>query len=378
MARLRVDFSQLHAAVEQMGAAEVHFALHIHQDPIEPIDLKLQEGLEVPLDEIDYQSGLLSYEGRQILLYIKDHGSTLQKAVANGADGKRFHVADCKTLQDMRARNRFDRYYVTNNLSGEFEITGYDYYSNSVTTGTARLKVCINCLKKLNYKGYVSGARAPRKTIWEPFSINEFFKQYSSCFKYLPHHDVDDDAQYTEDWPVIAGRFKAKRNFKCQLCRVDLSEHRELLHVHHINGVKNDNRQKNLVALCIDCHRKQDSHEHMFVSHKQMQLITHLRREQSIGRKGTWDKVIQLADPAVEGVLLQCRAAGAPLPEVGYEVQNMREEVVAELELAWPKRLIGIALVEEDKTAAEKEGWTVWEMIEVLDRYPVFQRSIGR
>ena len=79
----------------------------------------------------------------------------------------------------------------------------------------------------------------------------------------------------------------------------------------------------------------------------------------------------------MEGILLRCKAAGAPLPEVGYEVQNKREEVIAELELAWPKRLMGIALSEEDKTAAEKVGWTVWEMIDVLERYDVFQRSMG-
>ncbi len=44
----------------------------------------------------------------------------------DGAKGKRFHVNDCKTLQDMKARGRFEeRYVVRNGLSPDFRVYGY-------------------------------------------------------------------------------------------------------------------------------------------------------------------------------------------------------------------------------------------------------------
>ncbi len=367
MARLRVDFSELHRCVEQMGTAPVDFTVDIVQRPIDPVDIALREGLEISLEDISYDGGLLSYEGRQILLYIKDHGNGVGAALEDGKKGRRFHVADCKTLAQMRSRNRFDRYFVTNNLSGKFEITGVDPYTRRKLSGMARLWVCQNCLKKLNYKGFVSGATEPRNMIWKNFSIDEFFKRYSSCFKYLPHHAEDDDAQYTEDWALIAGRTKAERDFRCEQCGVQLTDHKNLLHVHHINGHKSDNRPSNLKVLCADCHRKQARHEHMFVSHGQMQLINRLRREQGIGLKGAWEEVLEIVDPAVDGVVRLCQSRGLPVPDVGYELQNEDGEVVGEAELAWPDYWLAVVLSPEDKSMAEGEGWQAWEMIEVLD-----------
>ena len=158
---------------------------------------------------------------------------------------------------------------------------------------------------------------------------------------------------------------------------MDLSDNKNLLHVHHVNGVKSDNRRQNLKALCADCHRKQASHDHMFVDHKSMQTINRLRREQSIGRKGLWDEAIELADPAVEGVLLQCKTARLSVPEVGYEIQQADEPIVGELELAWPDRRIGVAIGADDRLAAEANGWEVWKMVEVLDEFWRFKASLA-
>ncbi|MBL3601800.1 MAG: hypothetical protein JMN25_18375 [gamma proteobacterium endosymbiont of Lamellibrachia anaximandri] len=148
MARLNVDFSALHAAVAKMGASEIHFSIDISSRPLEPIDIQLEEGIEVPLDEIEHDSGLLSYQGRQILLYIKDHGWNVSNVIEGHALGNKYHVADCGTLQSMRQRNRFDRYVVTNKLTGEFEISGINSVTQEIQSGVARLKVCRNCLNK--------------------------------------------------------------------------------------------------------------------------------------------------------------------------------------------------------------------------------------
>ena len=359
-----------------MGAKKRDFNFHFASGPIGEIDLALKKGKDIPLADVETPSGLLAYKGRQVLLYIRDHGWNVQKAAMDGESGKRFHVADCKTLQDMRNRNRYDRYVATNDLSGTFEITGIDPVTRTKVSKTAQLKVCINCLKKINYKGYNSIAGNPRELIWRHFSIDEFFKTYSSVFKYLPRSDPDDHGQYTDDWPMISATYKTEKGSRCESCGVDLSEHTRLLHTHHVNGVKSDNRKTNLKALCIDCHRKQAQHDHIFVDHATMQTITRLRRKQSIANRGEWDEVMELADPAVNGVLFKVQRAGMPVPVIGHELQLPSGEVTAQLELAWPDRNVGIAIDENDATAAIDQGWSVWGIEKALDDFDAFEEEV--
>lgn len=71
-------------------------------------------------------------------------------------------------------------------------------------------------------------------------------------------HPVND---YTPDWSVVSANYRKEQNYICENCGVDLSSERRLLHVHHKNRDKGDNRKKNLVALCAICHKTQPYHE---------------------------------------------------------------------------------------------------------------------
>jgi len=376
MTKLHVDFSDLHRCAEQMGAANVDFVINMTPSPMNPIDIALGDGLEISIGDVSTDGGLLSYEGRQVLLFIKDHGKGVAAALADGKKGRRFHVADCKTLGEMRSKNRFERYFVTNDLSGEFEITGFDPLTNQKVIGTARLKVCKNCLEKLNYKGYKAGKSEPLNKIWNDFSIDEFFRDYSSCFKYLPHHMKNDDAQYTEDWSIVSQKVREERGFHCEQCGVYLAEYKNLLHVHHINGHKSDNRPSNLTTLCIDCHRKQEFHDHMFVSHKTMQLISRLRREQGIGLNESWGRILMLSDPAVKGVIRLVNSMKLPKPELGYALSLNSK--IEQVELAWPDYKVAVVITSKQKKIPEALGWHCLEMIEVLDRQEELRHLFGR
>lgn len=61
---------------------------------------------------------------------------------------------------------------------------------------------------------------------------------------------------------------------------VDLSLYKHLLDTHHINGVKTDNSDSNLRALCKECHSLEPKHEHMLVPYYQIRDLDIIRIRQ--------------------------------------------------------------------------------------------------
>ncbi|EPJ2923400.1 hypothetical protein [Pseudomonas aeruginosa] len=359
---IKVDFSELWGEVRRLSAAPVEFDW-VAAAQLDPIDIELLEGREVRLEDLDVINGLLSVDGRQVLLYIPDQFSPVDVVQASPEKGKRFHVADCKTLADMRAKGRFERYLVTNNLTGVFSISGKNSRGMPEELDS-RLLVCKNCLEKLNYQNYCHDSA--RSHIWQRFEIARFFETYSTSFTYLPRNlgqrAIGND--YTADWAEVSADVRRRCGFKCDCCGLDLSEHRHLLHVHHVNGVKQDNSSANLRPLCADCHRKQPLHEHMFISMTDMQLLTRLRREQNI-TADDWAQVLELADLSVHGALMHARQRGFPVPEIGYEFVNTKGVVVASTEVAWLERRVALCLSE----APDIDSWTVLSSAAFIDNY---------
>jgi hypothetical protein len=90
-----------------------------------------------------------------------------------------------------------------------------------------------------------------------------------------------DDQGYPENWESLSYMHRSNADWKCEACGVDLSSHKDLLHVHHINGKSYDNRQTNLMALCLLCHAEQ--HEHMKREcTRDMDIVRQLRKQQSV------------------------------------------------------------------------------------------------
>lgn len=370
--KLNVDFSLLEQAVRTMGAEQIQFDITSDIIPIEPLDRDLNRGFEVNFEDIDFDTGLASYEGRQVLLYIKDHsyGNKIYSVLEDGSKGNRFHVADCSKLEEMRRKGRFERYVVTNRLDGLFDVSGRDSQTDELIDGETQLHVCQFCLEGINYRKFASLPRGtPRREFVKSFEMADFFDTYSSFFKYMPSGVAENsNSQYTDDWDAVSRKIREDFNFQCQQCGLDLSLHKRLLHVHHINGIKSDNRSANLTPLCCDCHRKQPDHQHLFIKHEDTKLIAQLRNAQRLNVKENWKDIYDLADPGMHGVIDLLEKYHVPLPEVGEEIQNEQHEVVAELELAWPLKKIGVAIDKPEAIAATKLGWKVYSMRHALSQ----------
>lgn len=354
MKDLKVDFSELVRLGRIMMPEGSEFTIGRHFDSFEPIDSELKAGKEIHLADLDNTPALLSVRGRQVVLYIKDHTNKFDLAIENGERGNRFHIAQCKTLDEMRQSKRFQRYVATNRLDGLFPIEEASFRKGLPRTGEARLKVCKYCLERLNYKG--SSNYEARQKAFKSFSFTEFFSCYSTCFKYMPSTlDEKSSVGYTEDWPELSKKVRMAAGYICDQCGVDLSSQRNLCDVHHVNGVKSDNRLENLRVLCKDCHRKQPMHTGIFISAADMAKILRLRLQQSRLNISDWKDAFKLSDTAIHGDMHVLRARGYPPPIIGYDLQKDSGEVFITLEAAWPDRRIAINLMR-----ADVPGWKVF------------------
>lgn len=230
-------------------------------------------GIDIPPGDLEYAAdGTLEYEGRKVVVYIRDQ---YVPSDSNREQLCKFHVADCVTLQGMRQSNRYERYVVTTRTDGKFIVNflGESWYRDKEEEVERRLYVCKNCLSRLNYNGYKSygysgyGQRK-KNAIRESFDLREFFERYGSQITREPTHtDITAPLNtYPPNWNQISHRYKEKRNWECEECGINLRDERKFLHVHHINGQKNNNNDKNLLSLCIGCHANKPQH-HQLRSH---------------------------------------------------------------------------------------------------------------
>ncbi len=384
---VKIDIEQhlqkLDGLRQKMGASAADFSADMEDlGEIEELGQLLLEGVDdVQLSDVKANSGgLLEYKGYQVVLYIPDQGFRIEEVMIDGALGKKFHVMDCRTLRNMRAAGRGERYSVRNGLGNTFPVHGVTKYRKKIEGVEAELVVCKNCLNESNYKGYRSHS-VRRKDIFSEFDLEEFFTTYSSYFKHPPIGADNKRAnEYTTDWKSVSAQFRASKEWICESCGIDLSDpsHKYLLHTHHINGQRRDNNFANLKALCKDCHSKEPYHERLFISHKDRLRINQLRRQQNQFHQhpepkqqgeNIWKQVFREADPAVHGLIEILKKEKKAVPEVGADLLGKNGEVVGEAELVWERKKIAVVLSIEEQVRDELTGlgWTIYTAKEKLD-----------
>ena len=61
---------------------------------------------------------------------------------------------------------------------------------------------------------------------------------------------------------------------------------------------------------------------------------------------------------------------------ISEEIENNKQEVVAELELAWPLKKVGVAIDKPEAIAATKQGWKVYSMHHALNQIEQLASSL--
>jgi hypothetical protein len=208
--------------------------------------------------------GTFEYRGQKVLIYIRDqrYDPSYEKKEY------KYHICNCEVIDRFIQNNRFDRYVVSTRNDGKFLVNIKNTATNAFIEQNVikELKVCKKCLEALNFNNYSFSSRENKNKIYNNFDLKDFFNQYNTQHSTKPTYmDTNAPADlYSEEFEKKSLQIRKKNNWTCEKCGIKLKpEHHHFLHVHHINGVKSDDRPTNLMCLCIKCHSEQPDHDHL-------------------------------------------------------------------------------------------------------------------
>ena len=297
-------FQKLVSLRESLNIDLVSNTFEVKTNPISEIEIQLEtaEGITVKANEIDKeaQGAFLSYKGALAIVYIADTGypewylknnNLLRNYKGKEEDKKpKFHFSWCRTLEERASMNQYDKYVLLRNKNNKFKVWSKKEIGSTSkeVNELVRLFPCRYCLdgslpnikrkEKTGYKGYkYSWSKEQKLAAVEKFDIGEFLEENQGTFntinyantikkktKYTDQNVPTND--YTSSFREISRRLRANANWICSKCGVDMKQKKEGLHVHHKNGIKNDNAARNLQVLCALCHQGINSgHARMFV-----------------------------------------------------------------------------------------------------------------
>lgn len=231
-------------------------------DPIKIEQLKSGRDVDISIEELDFteEDPILRVGKVNVVLYVRDQYHPAKNEY-------KYHIAWCETLEQRKKDKKIDRYVITRKNDENFNVNIIDAHTHKLIqeNGTAKMRICRGCLKRLNYKGYKKAGNnySKKDSIYKDFSIESFLENDKRKKTYIPKNlDLYTDLTqpknlYPSNWKDISRAYRRKVGWKCEKCKKDFSKNKQNLTVHHINSSKYDVSDKNLIALCEDCHQKE-------------------------------------------------------------------------------------------------------------------------
>lgn len=289
--KLTDHFEKLESIRDKMGGNVNHhdFSVDYREYKLDEKTLR-KKGILVRSNEISVVGQYLSYSGKHLAVaYIYNSKSTFQTLRFNQPWFKspKFHITWCKTLSDMKDYGRIARYVLSRSINNRYrmealetEVDQIEKFGERHEVTNIRLFPCRNCLDALSYNGYSSADEEQAKVKQvEEFSVTDFLDEAEGDFFDLAQLPLESalDAKpggYTSDFRKVSLRLREKNNWTCSKCKVNMQSKRRGLHTHHVNGVKYDNSEQNLMVLCALCHKRIDRlHNSMCIDSEVEQYI---------------------------------------------------------------------------------------------------------
>lgn len=394
-----------------------------------PLDSLKRGEIEVLVKDIEHDpEGRAVFAGKKVLLYIKDQGPSIGKVLAGSYEaGKKVHLRRCQKVKELAENGRADRYSVIIRDDGFFPVVNMQYGHTSEEV-PGRLRVCFLCLNELNIRNLPSnqsrmpsalrsifkkGPRANEKDAagfnYKAFldgslDVNELYgMSYDKpdLEKYplgnIKNSDIDGPSVVIrptpilihsskendeDDWASISQKIRADRLWTCECCGVDLSENRGLLHCHHRNGNKDDNRTDNIKVLCSICHSEEPLHEWMHVKSEDRKVIEVIRSVQSSETLASPSVIDESLPEWAKSSTETFHQSAVLLSNSGLEPESIGEDFIGqdgavsfEMEFAWPSLKIGIV---GDNVNAPDCDWTIIRNSDLSDQLAELSALIRR
>jgi hypothetical protein len=293
--RLEIDFSGIEIALSSIGGTKAEIGpLRNARQILNLIELQIIEKRSVVLGgeelakHLSTTAGLLSIGETQITLHIYDPFFVDKESLSEKPALKpKFHIMECTTITNMRDMGRGNRYVPGNRNDGLFKVRPYDdLTAKRGDEMEAYLQPCQNCLKELNYDDFAYLTNKGKSKVLSNFDLKNFFEDFESIFRCLPLYTTETfpKGDYSKEWAQISYASRRKANWICSCCKVNCSQNHGLLHVHHKDGNRGNNKPSNLEVLCLACHKACPFHGGMYYSASNKKKLENLRISQKLGR----------------------------------------------------------------------------------------------
>ncbi len=143
----------------------------------------------------------------------------------------KYHITNCETRRQYSNFQYSNRMPVTIHCRDTGQIHKNQY-----------LSLCKNCNNEI-FSSW----------IFPVFGTHEW---YDAVLRYAENqtNPITRTDGYVAMWSQISSAYREKHHWKCEKCHIDLKGGRKYLHVHHVDGNKLNNTEKNFRALCVLCH----------------------------------------------------------------------------------------------------------------------------
>ena len=241
--------------ISQFGADINSYEINVEQVDFfafqyseEEIRSALDDGIDANFEDFIGEDGYASFDERAVLIYIKHQ--------ANMGSKRKFHFTSCPIVSQNISKDVYDtKFVMTTRRDGYFKV--FDPYGKEKEVP---LEPCGHCCNTAGIK-----INSNVEFIYSHLENKETKKRLKKRPKLGHNSSVSREFLdgYVWNWKGISKIIRARRNFTCEICQVNLFGPKHLLHVHHKNRDKKDNREENLHVLCVECHSNQEGHSHM-------------------------------------------------------------------------------------------------------------------